>query len=197
MGRAHQSPSAALRSTGVMVALLSRAAASHRGAGDGQQSQVWRAPRDAMLCQGGGAGRGWGRRGSAESALIWELQNRRPGASSSSCSSRLRAALQTRLLKELCEAGAARGRHRSTGTQPLNAACVPAPALPTMSPFRSPSSPATAALLLLPAGTGSGHRSRGCSCKAGAISHPGHATLGLQLALLLAMQVVPCHGLPL
>lgn len=82
-----QTPSAALRSTGALVALLSRAAASRRGAGDGQQSQVWRAQsRDAVPGW-------WGRQGiSAEAALIWELQKRMPGASSS-CSSWLRAAL--------------------------------------------------------------------------------------------------------
>lgn len=66
--------------------------------------------RAVMLCQGGGAGRGWGRRISAKAALIWELQKRMPGASSS-CSSWLRAALQTSLFKEVCRLGLPAARH--------------------------------------------------------------------------------------
>lgn len=50
------------------MASLSRAAASHGGAGDGQQRPVWRAPRDVMLRQGGEAGRSWSRRSSLGAA---------------------------------------------------------------------------------------------------------------------------------
>lgn len=141
-------PSAVCRSTGVVLALLSRAAASHGGAGDGQQRWVWRAQRAVMMCQGDEAGRARGRRSSAEAALIWELQKCMPGASSS-CSSWLRAALQTSLSKEVCEVGAASGRARAP-TPSLRAASVPAPPVPAMSPSGSRTSPAMAAL---PAGT--------------------------------------------
>lgn len=173
------SPSAVCRSTGVVMALLSRAAASHggAGAGAGQQRWVWKTQRAAMMWQGGEAGRareqcrGCSHLGAAEVHSY-----------SSSCSSWLRAASQTSLSQELHEVGAAGHGHPA-----LRAASVPAPPLPTMSPSWSRSSPAMAAQ---PAGTAPGtSRLGGSSCRAGAISHPGHATLLSRLAAFLGVQV--------
>lgn len=79
-------------------------------------------------------------------------------------------------------------RRPSTGTPSMPPVSLRAAA--TMSPFSEPSSPA-----LLRAGCSSGATgATGSSCKAGAISHPGHATLLLQLSPFLGCLV---NGLPL
>lgn len=101
-----------------------------------------------------GRGRVGGKRIGAEAALLWELQKRILGASSS-CSSRRWAALQTSLFMGAWEVGAAGGRARGRpppagGRQrgaptALNAACVPAAAAAHNEPFQAAgASPAVA-----------------------------------------------------
>lgn len=155
--------------------------------------------RAVMLCQGGGAGRGSVQRllsfGSCRSACRVPHPPAAPG-----CGQPYKPAFSRRSVGWGCQRpgtgqdGPAASREH--GHPPLNAACVPAPPLPTMSPFSEPHQPGHGSPACRHGSRGQqaagsrlgGHRSRGLllqsrghlppwPCRPGvtARSVPGHA----------------------